>query len=58
MPRASLQRIIKELSWVRQTPVTVTIPVNAMLGPATLIADTGKETTKPIPFEIIESARQ
>jgi len=36
--------------------VTVTIPVNAALGPATLIADTGTETTKPIPFEIIGSA--
>ena len=34
--------------------VTVTIPVNATLGPATLVADTGTETTKPIPFEIIE----
>jgi len=37
--------------------VSVTIPVNATLGPATLVADTGAVATKPIPFEIIESAQ-
>jgi hypothetical protein len=37
--------------------VKVAIPVNATLGLATLIADTGTETSEPIPFEIIEGAR-
>lgn len=34
--------------------VTVTIPVNATLGPTTFVADMGTYTTEPIPFEIIE----
>ena len=37
--------------------VDVTIPANATFGLATLIADMGTETTKPIAFEIFESAR-
>ena len=37
--------------------VPVTIPVNATLGLAVVIADMGTLTTKPIAFEIIESAQ-
>ena len=37
--------------------VPVTIPVNATLGLAALIADMGTLTTTPIAFEIIESAQ-
>jgi hypothetical protein len=38
--------------------VTVTIPMNAALGSATLVAKAYGETTRPIAFEVIESAQR
>lgn len=38
--------------------VTATIPMNAALGSATLVAKAYGETTKPIAFEVMESAER